>query len=582
MNKKPRLELEVFSSGRSVRTISVTDTQRLFVGRGIDNDESFPDDLLMSTRHFSVVYEYGIYVVEDLRSTNGLFANGSRLRCAHELKHGDEVTAGQTRFVVSLHDAATANEEDAESDSMTPSSTHMEPHMIPSSDPVMPASNPVVPVPEPPVPQAAQPAPSPAPPPKPHVASPQPHVAAPVAPVAPSPPPVAPPAPVAAAPAVPAAPPAAPAQAAPKDQHSDDLVSSHLKTPSTQAIPSELAKEPERESGVDGIEQLHLKIISNPEEGTVYWLTPGQSQVMGRGAKCDRCLDFDPSLSTQHFRIECQRDHCKITDLESTNGTFVNDKRIAAARLFDGDIIRAGDTFMLVSVTGSKSAISRTADVEAAPEAPTKMEPAENELVLKELATGLLLGADASGEMDVAEIIRRLSQSFKMHLIVDFNRFGIDRPDTLDASTLIFDWMGEAAETMSPCLFAADDVPEWPEFVEEGFGCDAVICLFSSSDTSALLANFRRLCHGNIGTDNGKGMLGVCWPSVMNPLLQHGEADLAGLIMDGIDIVLNEAKDAPWHIFGGAKLIEQLEGVGIGGAIPTDDIEEEADDAPKA
>lgn len=562
MNKKPQLELEVFSSGKSVRTISVTDTQRLFVGRGIDNDESFPDDLLMSTRHFSVVYEYGIYVVEDLRSTNGLFANGSRLRCAHELKHGDEVTAGQTRFVVSLHDAATANEEDAESDSMTPSSTHMEPHMMPSSDPVMPASNPVVPVPEPPAPQAAPPAPSPAPPPKPHVASPKPHVAAPVA-------------------AAPAAP-AAPAQAPPKDQHSDDLVSSHLKTPSTQAIPSELAEEPERKSGVDGIEQLHLKIISNPEEGTVYWLTPGQSQVMGRGAKCDRCLDFDPSLSTQHFRIECQRDHCKITDLDSTNGTFVNDKRIAAARLFDGDIIRAGDTFMLVSVTGSKSAISRTADVEAAPEAPTKMEPAENALVLKELATGLLLGADASGEMDVAEIIRRLSQSFKMHLIVDFNRFGIDRPDALDASTLIFDWMGEAAETMSPSLFAADDVPEWPEFVEEGFGCDAVICLFSSSDTSALLANFRRLCHGNIGTDNGKGMLGVCWPSVMNPLLQHGEADLAGLIMDGIDIVLNEAADTPWHIFGGAKLIEQLEGVGIGGAIPADDTEEEADDAPKA
>jgi hypothetical protein len=52
----------------------------------------------------------------------------------------------------------------------------------------------------------------------------------------------------------------------------------------------------------------------------------------------------DPNVSRVHARVELRDGSYIITDLESTNGTWVNEKRVDSARLRENDVIRLGST----------------------------------------------------------------------------------------------------------------------------------------------------------------------------------------------------------------------------------------------
>lgn len=70
------------------------------------------------------------------------------------------------------------------------------------------------------------------------------------------------------------------------------------------------------------------------------------SMTVGRGADCELRLD-DTYASTQHARIFGRNGAWYVEDLGSTNGTFVNDQKLAApAQVQPGDKIRIGTTVM--------------------------------------------------------------------------------------------------------------------------------------------------------------------------------------------------------------------------------------------
>lgn len=65
--------------------------------------------------------------------------------------------------------------------------------------------------------------------------------------------------------------------------------------------------------------------------------------LLGRGEDCDVRIP-DHSVSRKHARIELSSDAMNITDLGSTNGTFVNDRMIqGTVSLRDGDYLRVGN-----------------------------------------------------------------------------------------------------------------------------------------------------------------------------------------------------------------------------------------------
>jgi diguanylate cyclase (GGDEF)-like protein len=64
--------------------------------------------------------------------------------------------------------------------------------------------------------------------------------------------------------------------------------------------------------------------------------------VIGRGNDCDLRIN-DHSVSRRHARIQPGGDGYYAVDLQSTNGTFVNDIPASMHRLKDGDYLRVGD-----------------------------------------------------------------------------------------------------------------------------------------------------------------------------------------------------------------------------------------------
>jgi diguanylate cyclase (GGDEF)-like protein len=64
--------------------------------------------------------------------------------------------------------------------------------------------------------------------------------------------------------------------------------------------------------------------------------------VIGRGNDCDIRIN-DHSVSRRHARIQPGADGYHAVDLQSTNGTFVNDVPVSICRLKDGDYLRVGN-----------------------------------------------------------------------------------------------------------------------------------------------------------------------------------------------------------------------------------------------
>jgi pSer/pThr/pTyr-binding forkhead associated (FHA) protein len=69
----------------------------------------------------------------------------------------------------------------------------------------------------------------------------------------------------------------------------------------------------------------------------------GQTISLGRLKGCDVVVD-DEAASRRHCTVTAREDVCVVADLQSANGTFVNEKRIATVELQKGDKIRIGST----------------------------------------------------------------------------------------------------------------------------------------------------------------------------------------------------------------------------------------------
>jgi diguanylate cyclase (GGDEF)-like protein len=80
---------------------------------------------------------------------------------------------------------------------------------------------------------------------------------------------------------------------------------------------------------------------TGPGMGTRYALSDSP-MVLGRGNDCDIRIN-DHSVSRRHARIQPGADGYYAVDLQSTNGTFVNDVPASICKLKDGDYLRVGN-----------------------------------------------------------------------------------------------------------------------------------------------------------------------------------------------------------------------------------------------
>jgi len=95
-----------------------------------------------------------------------------------------------------------------------------------------------------------------------------------------------------------------------------------------------------RASGADAA--LLVQIYPpGPSLGRCYPLANGTC-VIGRGEDCSVSIHH-PSVSRRHACVEGGPDGFFVADLQSTNGTFVNDALVDSSILKDGDYLRVGN-----------------------------------------------------------------------------------------------------------------------------------------------------------------------------------------------------------------------------------------------
>lgn len=91
-----------------------------------------------------------------------------------------------------------------------------------------------------------------------------------------------------------------------------------------------------------GTGEACLIVIYGEELGRKYNLSQSE-MLIGRSARCDVQIDQE-AISRQHAKLEPNFGNIVLSDLGSTNGTYVNNDLIDQVPLNDGDLIKIGRT----------------------------------------------------------------------------------------------------------------------------------------------------------------------------------------------------------------------------------------------
>ena len=75
--------------------------------------------------------------------------------------------------------------------------------------------------------------------------------------------------------------------------------------------------------------------------------------TIGRSDQCDISVK-DSSMSGRHAEISKINGEIKVRDLGSANGIYLNGERTEEAELFDGDVLRLGQTSVRIDVVGGR------------------------------------------------------------------------------------------------------------------------------------------------------------------------------------------------------------------------------------
>jgi serine/threonine-protein kinase len=97
--------------------------------------------------------------------------------------------------------------------------------------------------------------------------------------------------------------------------------------------------------------RITLTVTGGPHLGKTFTFTGHDMFLVGRSSRSHFHLsDEDRYFSRIHFLIEANPPQCRLLDMGSRNGTYVNDERVGQVDLRHGDKIQAGRTVLRVAL----------------------------------------------------------------------------------------------------------------------------------------------------------------------------------------------------------------------------------------
>jgi pSer/pThr/pTyr-binding forkhead associated (FHA) protein len=92
-----------------------------------------------------------------------------------------------------------------------------------------------------------------------------------------------------------------------------------------------------------------LRSTVDADDAMTFRVLPGNIKTVGRAVRSDFILDA-AMVSRVHCRLVASaKGDLEVEDLASTNGTFVNDRRVQKAELKTGDRLRIGRVELAVT-----------------------------------------------------------------------------------------------------------------------------------------------------------------------------------------------------------------------------------------
>ena len=94
-----------------------------------------------------------------------------------------------------------------------------------------------------------------------------------------------------------------------------------------------------------------LETDSSAADRATFRMAIGAVKTIGRSTGAEFMLDA-PLVSRLHCQLSATPEALEVKDLDSTNGTFVNDTRVRSAKLRTGDRLKVGRVELRVSMIG--------------------------------------------------------------------------------------------------------------------------------------------------------------------------------------------------------------------------------------
>lgn len=101
---------------------------------------------------------------------------------------------------------------------------------------------------------------------------------------------------------------------------------------------------------------MHLSVIDKEGRFSTYDLDPGREYTMGRSPECDIRIASEMASRT-HARLFFKKPSWRIEDLDSTNGTFVNEKSVSNSEINNYDVAMIGDVILEFNEETGKIAV---------------------------------------------------------------------------------------------------------------------------------------------------------------------------------------------------------------------------------
>ncbi len=301
-----------------------------------------------------------------------------------------------------------------------------------------------------------------------------------------------------------------------------------------------------------------LEVISGPESGRRLPLRAGQKLRVGRTEWADLAVPSDGKMSGEHFLLETIGADCYLEDLGSTNGTQLNGRPVEArSALRHDDRILAGQTEFRVLVEGgaplealAEPPSAATAGSLSAPARPT---PGSVRYSVQTSNSGLSTMRGKASQIPPAQVAALLGAEYPLYVVVDFHRIEQPLPESLSKPEYLFHWLPEESRMkLSPVLLSPGDEADRLEWIEKGWGQDALVCLFSTREQAELVEHLRRTAGA------------FARPTVLTPQLQLAAPDAMEHLFLGIDAAMVEGRTAEeWTIIARPEFEEVVGRLGF-------------------